>query len=79
MSKLVIRSGIESLLRFAKDISAKVHIVTLTSSVCVSVGGHPPPIGLTYHSEQLLTIYFTVLPFRPSSFSTVPSGPTKLL
>lgn len=77
MSKLILRSGTEFLLRFAKNISGKVHIVTLSYSV--SVDGHPPPTAITYQSEQILTIYFTVLPFRLSSFSTVPSGPTKLL
>lgn len=35
MSKVILRSGIDSLWRFAKNVSGKVHIVTLTYSVCV--------------------------------------------
>lgn len=35
MSKQILRNGRDSLLRFVKNISAEVHIVTFTYSVCV--------------------------------------------
>lgn len=57
MSKLILRSGIESLLRFVKNISTMVHIVTLTHSVCVCGWTsifNSPYLSLRVNSHHLL-------------------------
>lgn len=67
MSKLVLKSRKDSLVRFVINISAKVHTVTLTYSVCVSAH-----LCMDTHLRQVLPI--TQSKFSPFILLCCPLG-----